>query len=584
MKLKRYPLTYNPILEYWHSIETGETVVSRKVYKTYRHIVRQLEAPAGEYFYAPARANHILEFIENFCHHSKGKLGGQLVELELWEKALLAVIFGFVDVEGNRQYREALLIVGKKNGKSLIASGVGNYMQTGDGEAGPEVYAVATKKDQAKIIWLEAKRMVRKSPALRRRVRALVAELDSDFNDGVFKPLASDSDTLDGLNIHCALMDEIHQWKNGRALFDIIADGVSAREQPLIFETSTAGVIREDLYDEKYEEAERVINGYDDPDGYRDDHFIAFIYELDSRSEWTDEACWKKANPGLGTIKNARTLRDKVEKARQNPALVKNLVCKEFNIRETSSEAWLTFEQLDNRDTFTLDRASRRLIWHHLGPDGAMEDRAYPYPRYGIGGADLSSTTDLTAAKVIFKLPGCPVLFVLSMYWLAEDLLETRAREDKIPYDKWRDRGLLRLCPGNSVHARYVKDWFVEVQEQMDIYLPWIGYDSWSAKYWVEDMADYFGRSAMIPVFQGKKTLSDPMKRLGNDLGSKLVVYNNDPIDKWCLANTSYEEDKNGNIQPHKTSKPTRRIDGTAALLDAYVVFQDRQEDYLSMI
>lgn len=561
--MKRYPLDYNPILEYWGDIQSGKEVVGLKVYKTYEHIVKQLQDKTSAYYYEPKRANHVIEFLENFCHHSKGKAGGQLVELELWEKAMLATIFGFVDIEGNRQYREALLIVGKKNGKSLLASGVGNYMLVGDGEAGPEVYAVATKKDQAKIIWLEGKRMIKKSPALRKRVRTLVAELDSDFNDGVFKPLASDSDTLDGLNIHCALMDEIHQWKNGRALFDIIADGVTAREQPLIFETSTAGTVREDIYDEKYEEAERVINGYSDPDGYHDEHFIAFVYELDSRTEWTDPKCWKKANPGLGTIKNAQTLAAKVEKAKQTPALVKNLVCKEFNIRETSSEAWLTFEQLNNTATYDFINIK---------------------PRYGIGGADLSSTTDLTAAKVGFRVPNDPILYIMSMYWIAEDLLEQRVKEDRIPYDKWYDQGLIRLCPGNSVHAKYVKEWFVEVQEKHDIYLPWIGYDSWSAKYWVEDMADYFGKEAMIPVIQGKKTLSDPMKRLGNDLSSKLVNYNNNPIDKWCLANTAYDEDVNGNIQPHKTSKPTRRIDGTAALLDLFVVYQNKQDEYLNMI
>ena len=289
--MTRYPETYNPILEYWAAIQSGRETVSLKVQKTYRHVVAQLENADSEFYYSPRRANHVLEFFENYCHHSKGKAGGQLVKLELWEKALLATVFGFIDIEGNRQYREAILIVGKKNGKSLLASGVGLYLQTADGEAGPEVYAVATKRDQAKIIWQEAKRMVKKSPALCRRMRSLVAELDSDFNDGVFKPLASDSDTLDGLNIHGAMMDEIHQWKSGRALYDIIADGVTAREQPLIFITSTAGTIREDIYDEKYEEAERIINGYEDPDGYHDPRRIAFIYELDKRSEWTDPDC-----------------------------------------------------------------------------------------------------------------------------------------------------------------------------------------------------------------------------------------------------------------------------------------------------
>lgn len=367
---------------------------------------------------------------ENYCHHSKGKAGGQLVQLELWEKALLATIFGFIDIEGNRQYREAILIVGKKNGKSLLASGVGLYLQLADGEAGPEVYAVATKRDQAKIIWQEAKRMVQKSPALRKRTRCLVGEVDSDYNDGVFKPLSSDSDTLDGLNIHGAMMDEIHQWKNGRPLYDIIADGDQARAQPLRFITSTAGTIREDIYDEKYEEAERIINGYEDPDGYHDPRRIAFIYELDKRSEWTDPDCWKKANPGLGTIKSYTALKERVERAEKNPALVRNLVCKDFNIRETSSEAWLNFEQLDNRDTFQLDKENRRLIWQHHMADGKTQERVLSYPRYGIGGADLSKTTDLTAAKVLFQVPELPeILFVLQMYWLPQDLLKSASRK-----------------------------------------------------------------------------------------------------------------------------------------------------------
>lgn len=558
----KYPIAYNPILEYWEKIQTKEVIVSNKVYRTYRKVVHDIQFP-GEYFYSSKRANHILEFAENYCRHSKGKFGGKPVRLELWEKAHLATVFGFVDIEGNRKYRESILIVGKKNGKSLLASVVGLYMLTADGEMGPEVYAVATKKDQSKIIWLESKRMVRKSPALTKRVRSLVAELDTDFNDGVFKPLASDSDTLDGLNIHCVLMDEIHQWKQGKALYDIMADGVSAREQPLVYITSTAGTIREDIYDQKYDEAEMVINGYDDPEGYKDEHFISFIYEIDNRKEWTDEKCWEKANPGLGTIKNRQTLKDKVEKAKKNPLLVKNLLCKEFNIRETSSEAWLTFEQANNTETFNIKDLK---------------------PRYGVGGVDLSSTTDLTAAKVLFKVPGDERIYVLSMYWMPEDLVEKRIAEDKIPYDIWIEKGYVRTCKGNKISYKDVKKWFVEVQEEKDIYLNMIGYDSWSAAYFIEDMQDYFGQSTMIPVIQGKKTLSQPMKSLGADLENNLIVYNNNPVDKWCLCNTAVDIDKNDNIQPIKTSKPRRRIDGTASLLDAYVVLQNNLNEYMSLI
>lgn len=558
-----YPANYNPIMEYWNKIQSGEETVCDKIFRTYKKIAYDMDHPS-EYFYSNKRANHIIEFFENYCRASKGKSSGANVRLELWEKAMLATVFGFVDSDGLRKYRESILIVGKKNGKSLLASGVGNYMLVADGENGPEVYAVATKKDQAKIIWTEAKRMVRKSPELRRRIKTLVAELSSeDFNEGVFKPLASDSDTLDGLNVHCGLMDEIHQWKNGRKLYDIIADGVTAREQPLIFITSTAGTIREDIYDQKYEEAERIINGYFDPDGYHDEHTIAFIYELDSRKEWTDEKCWKKANPGLGTIKNLEALRLKVNKAMNDPMQVKNTVCKEFNIRETSSEAWLTFEQLNNTETFDLKELK---------------------PRYGIGGVDLSSTTDLTNATVIFMVPYDERIYVKQMYWLPEDLLESRVREDRIPYDIWYDQGLLRLCPGNKIHYKYVTEWFQEVQDELDIYLYKCGYDSWSATYFVEEMTNIFGKAVMEPVIQGKKTLSSPMKSLGADLSKKLVVYDNHPILKWCLANTSVAIDKNDNIQPCKGNLGTRRIDGMAGLLDAYVCLENNLDAYKSII
>lgn len=559
----KYPLAYNPVLEYWEKIESGEEIVCNKIRKWYQYLAHLITNP-GEYFYSPKRANHILEFAENYCKLSKGAGAGKPVRLELWEKAHLAAIFGIIDINGYRLCRESVLIVGKKNGKSLLASIVGLYMQIGDGEPGPEIYAVATKRDQAKIIWNEAKRMVRKSPVLLRRIKTLVGELSSElFNDGTFKPLASDSDTLDGLNVHCVLMDEIHQWKNGKALYDIMADGVAARDQPLVYITSTAGTVREDIYDAKYDEAERVINGLFDDNGYKDPHFFPFIYELDSRNEWTDEKCWKKANPGLGTIKKLDTLAAKVAKAMLNPALVKNLVCKEFNIRETSSEAWLTFDDLNN--TATFDIAKLR-------------------PRYGIGGADLSSTTDLTCATILFRVPDDENIYVLQMYFLPEDLLEKRVREDKIPYDLWKEQGLLRTCPGNKIRYQDVTEWFKEVQDELDIYIYKTGYDSWSANYWVEEMKNTFGAVVMEPVIQGKKTLSSPMKSLGADLQAKRIIYNNNPILKWCLANTNIDVDKNDNIQPCKGNQATRRIDGLASLLDAYVVYENNMEEYLTMI
>ncbi|MBU9724133.1 MULTISPECIES: terminase large subunit [Bacillaceae] len=560
---KQYPLTYNPIIEYYNQIETGQVVVGYKIKKIYKKLVDDIHDSDSVYVYDSKKANHVIEFIENFCKHSKGKWGGKPIDLELWQKAFLAASFGFVHkIDGTRKYREVLLVVSRKNGKSTIASGIGLYLQVADGEAGAEIYAVSTKKDAAKIVWLESKRMVKKSPVLLKRIKPLVAEMVSDWNDSSFKPLGSDSETLDGLNVHGAIMDEIHAWKD-KNLYDVIVDGTSSREQPMIFMITTAGTVRESVYDMKYEEAEMLLNGIDDDNGYKDDRFLPIIYEIDKRDEWTNPKMWQKASPGLGTIKKIDQLETKVNKAKANPLLVKNLLTKDFNVRETSTEAWLTFEQINNTETFDLKKLQ---------------------PSYGIGGCDLSQSVDLTAAKVIFMVPDNPKIYTMSMYWLPEDLLEKRASEDKIPYDIWYDMGLLRTTPGNTVHPKFVTEWFLEVRDNHGIYLPWIGYDAWSANYWVEEMYGHFGQDAMKPVIQGKKTLSSPMKLLGAELESKNIIYNNNPIDKWCLTNTSIDMDKNLNIQPDKSKNQRKRIDGTAALLNSYVVLQDNKNDYLNMI
>lgn len=607
-----YELTYNPILEYWELIKykpifqkveglkkelnsikkdknndeisikikekelenankelnevklKGAINSSYKVYRVYKEIVENIiNNEESIWEYDSHKANHAIEFIENYCKHSKGKMGGKPFILEVWQKALVAATFGIVHkISGLRKYKEVLLVVARKNGKSTLAAGIGLYMQLADGEPGAEIYACATKKDQAKIIWLESKRMVKKSKSLLRRVKPLVGELVADFNDSFFRPLGRDSDSLDGLNVNCALLDEIHAWTD-KNLYDVIVDGTTAREEPLIFITTTAGTVRECVYDIKYDEAERVINGYDDNDGYKDDTLLPIIYELDSRIEWLDEECHIKANPGLGTIKRVDQLNNKVNKAKANPLLVKNLLCKDFNIRETSSEAWLTFEQINNNKKF--DVLSLK-------------------PRYGIGGADLSSTTDLTCATILFKVPDNEEIYTMQMYFLPEDLLEKRVEEDKIPYDIWRDQGLLRTTPGNKVHYKHVTEWFLEIQNEYDIYIFSGGYDSWSANYWIEDMKNTFGQETWQPVIQGKKTLSGPMKNLGADLEKKIINYNNNPILKWCLTNTAIDIDKNNNIQPIKTSNSRRRIDGLASLLNAYVQLERVYDNYMSVI
>lgn len=552
----------NPIYDYWEWMNDNRIKVSTKVYKTYEYIIGFLEDPDSEWEYDEKRANHAINFNEKFCKHSKGKMGGKPFILELWQKAKVAATFGIVHkITGERKYQRVVLIVARKNGKSTLSAAEGLYLFIADGEPGAEIYSVATKKDQAKIIWLEAKRMVKKSPALSKRIKPLVAELTCEINDGIYKPVGRDSDTLDGLNVHGATMDEIHAWTD-KNLYDVIVDGTSARDEPLILITTTAGTVRENVYDDIYDEADRTINGYTDPDGYKDERSLFLVYELDDRKTWRDEETWMQANPGLGTIKKTDALRDKVNKAKANSKLVKNLLTKDFDIPETTGEAWLTFETIDNRDTF---------------------DMADLKPRYCIAGIDLSATTDLTCATIVFKVPEDETTYVKQMYWLPSDLIEVRSHEDKIPYDVWEDRGLLRRSGTNKVDYKDITKWLLEVQNEMDCYIYRIGYDRWSAQYLVDELEQTFGKIT-VPVAQGAKTFSNPMKRLESDLRAKKVNYNNNPITKWNLSNAAIKTDTNDNIALCKTSNPRRRIDGVASLMDALIVFEDNQEEYLALI
>ncbi len=556
----------NAIVEYWDWINLNKKNRRRtpkKIKKVYAELIRLMNDPDSEWEFDETRANHAIFFIERFCKHSKGKMGGKPFILELWQKALVSATFGIVHkIDGTRKYQEVVLIVGRKNGKSTLSAAVGLYMQIADGEPGAEVYTCATKRDQAKIIWLESKRMVNKSPILKSKMKTLVGEICSDFNDSSFRPLGRDSDTLDGLNVHCALMDEIHAWQD-QNLYDVIVDGTSSREQPLIFITTTAGTIREQVYDIKYDECELVINGYGDPDGFKNERLLPIIYELDNKKDWVKPEAWYQANPGLGTIKQIDQLENKVNKAKANPRLVKNLLCKDFNIRETGSESWLTFEQLNNTATFDIAKLK---------------------PRYCVAGIDLSSTTDLTCATIIFRVPDDPVLYVKQMYWLPSDKLEARVTEDKIPYDVWYEQGLLRTSEGNKINYKDVTEWLVEVQNELDIYIYKIGYDNWSSTYLVDELKANFGAEAPDAVIQGAKTFSGPMKRFEADLESKLINYGNNPILKWNLSNAAIAVDRNDNIALVKTSNPKRRIDGVASLLDAVIVMERHYENYMNMI
>lgn len=302
-------MTY--IEEYYQFLLKNPDKACHKVLATYKKLVQDIYNPKQvsffneiteeqeihTYIFDELKGNRPINFIEKFCKHSKGKWAGKPVILELWQKAFIQALFGFVDKEtGLRKYKKGILFVGRKNGKSTIDAGLGNYMLTSAGEGGAEIYSVATKKDQAKVVWEEAKRMIKKSPVLAKRIRTLVNGLFYDKTESFFKALASDSNSLDGLNAFFVIGDEIHAWRD-KNLLDVMYDSMSAREEPLFLETSTMGQIREAVFDNEYEYAASVIESYDKDIDIIDETILPVIYELDNANEWQDEKKWYKANP-----------------------------------------------------------------------------------------------------------------------------------------------------------------------------------------------------------------------------------------------------------------------------------------------
>ena len=552
----------NYIIEYFNYIK--DKPASKKVFKLYSHLIDKLNGlTEQEYHFDKNKASRAIKFIETFCHLSKGKTGGQLVKLELWQKAFISAIFGFVDSEGLRQYREVMLLVGRKNGKSTLAACIALYCLIADKENAPEIYSVATKREQSKIIWDEAVRIIKKSSELKKLCKTRVGDIYLQYNEGIFKPLASDSNSLDGLNAHFISLDEIHAWKDTN-LYDVMVDSVTARSQPLILITSTAGFVRHNIYDLKYAQAEELINSYDNPEGYKDERLLPLIYELDNKEEWQNPDCWYKANPALGTIKDYQQLKEKVINAKHGHKDIKDLLTKDFNIPENSSQSYFDWQDIKNTEAITQDIINKA--------------------RYGIGAFDLSRTTDLTSACVLFKVKGSEKLYCLSMSFIPSEQLEIREQQDKVPYRKWIERDLLRVCNGHTINYHMITEWFLEIQQQHDIYLYKCGYDSYGATYLTQEMAETFGNNCLEPVRQGAKTLSIPLQNLKAELKSKNINYNNNPIVAWCLSNLKIKRDTNDNIQPDKNRSDKTRDDAAMALLDAYTVYLNNIEDYNNLI
>ena len=545
----------NWVKEYYSRIESGEIVTSRRVKAVYSRLIAEMEAPPADfpYYFDEETGERPILFIETFCKQSQGTIGAPL-ELELFQKAFIQLLFGWLEKEtGYRRFRETMFLCGRKNGKSTLLSGIALYMLIADYEGAAEIYSVATKKDQAKKVLTEAVNMIKQSPELRAVIKKRRNDVYFPATSSIFEALASDSNTLDGLNSHAVIIDELHAIRD-RNLYEVMKQSTSSRRQPLVVMITTAGTVRECIFDNMYELACELADGTK-----KDDTFLPILYELDSRDEWTNPQMWIKANPGLGKIKQYKTLAAFVERAKNNPADLPGVLCKDFNIRENESNVWLSFEEIKNAATFDMSEV---------------------YNTYAIGGCDLSATTDLTAATLLIRKPGDKTVYVLQQYFLPQARIEhlEEKNTNEAPYRLWAERGLLTICDGNRVNFSDVTAWFCQMRDEHSRDAFKVGYDRALAGYWVEEMKN--NGFTMEPVAQGAFTWSQPMREMGAALADKIVNYNNNPILLWCLSNTAVKKSGLNNIQPVKITDK-RRIDGAVSLLNAWVIYVKYYDDFM---
>ena len=549
----------NYIREYWRKIESGEIVTSRRVKAIYGRLMEEMDSPAADspYYFDEETGERPIIFIERFCKQSQGTLGAPL-RLELFQKAFIQTLFGWLLKEtGYRRFRETLFLVGRKNGKSTLLAALALYMLVADYEGAAEIYSVATKKDQARKTLTEAVNMVKQSSELRAIIKKRRNDIYFPATASTFEALASDSNTLDGLNSHAVIIDELHAIRD-RNLYEVMKQSTSSRRQPLVIMITTSGAVRESVFDNLYGLACEIADGK-----VTEDTFLPVLYELDARTEWTDPQAWIKANPGLGTIKQYATLAAFVERAKKNPEDLPGVLCKDFNVPETSASVWLSFEDIKNDETFTMQDV---------------------YNTYAIGGCDLSATTDLTCATLLVRRSReDDTVYVLQHYFIPQKRIDQldEHNSQEAPYKIWAERELLTICDGARVDYSEVTAWFCQMRDEFKIDAFAVGYDRALAGYWVDEMkANGFDMRA---VAQGPYTWSQPMREMGAAFADKKVNYNRNPVLVWCLSNTAVKKSGVNNIQPVKVSD-RRRIDGAVSLLNAWVIYVRDNEDYMYLV
>jgi phage terminase large subunit-like protein len=507
-----------------------------------RHL-RDLELGAERgLIWRPDFAQYALEFFPKFCRHSKGEWARKPLELAGWQKFSIGSVFGWLRVDGTRRFRYVYEEIPRKNGKSTTLAGVGLYMLACDDEEGAEIYAAATKKDQARIIFDEAKRMVAASPALAADIDRLKLNLSIDGTSSKFEPLSSDENTLDGLNPHCVLIDELHKHKN-RSLLDVMDTAVGARRQPLIWIITTAGDDSpESVYSSENDYATKVLQGVNE-----DDNVFVFISTMDKGDKWDDPVAWAKANPNLGISVKLDDLKRQAQKAQKSPQAQSAFMRLRLNVRSSSIESaidMITWSQNGGKRPEPNDFKGKR-CW---------------------GGLDLSSKIDISAWVKIFE-PEEPNgrFVVIPRFWMPLDTLEARIEKDRnANYRQWVDEGYIEVTPGNVVDHDEIERAVAADNDEFD--LQSCAYDPWNA---TQLSAKLHGAGVpMVEFVQGLRSYSEPTKEFLAWLIDTKLDHGNNPVLRWMASNFKTHRDKNENLMPHKLHS-TGRIDGITALIMA---------------
>lgn len=491
-------------------------------------------------------AKRAIAFFPLVLRHSKGRWARKPITLEPWQQFALWQLFGWKRADGLRRFRTCYIEVARKNGKSTLAAGVGLYLTNSDGEDGAEVYTAATKIEQARIIHQESIRMVKQSPLLQEELRILKNNIHNPTTFSKYEPLGANSETLDGLNVHAGLIDELHAHPD-RELWDVIETGTGSRDQPMMFAITTAGFNRQSFCYQQHDYTEKVLDGT-----FEDDSWLGLIYTLDRDPEtgqiedWEDERNWVKANPNLGVSKYPDVLRDKVRKAKQQPTALNGFLTKELNIWTTASERAISPER-----------------WQ-LCNHGEIDEASLAGRRCWIG-VDLSSTLDVTAEVVVFEPGEDGVRPVLCRFWVPEENIEERVKRDRVPYDIWAQQGYVELTEGNVIDDAYI---LAQIQADLKAFdVRELAYDPWSATW----LANQLGKNEMvedqlIAFRQGYVTMNPAVNELEKSLARRAFNHAGNPVLAWMASNLVLARDPAGNKKPDK-AKSSERIDGMVALI-----------------